>query len=166
MILLRLQTITSCKTKKSITDICLLFSLQIKSSTAVRGLWNSKSGQNRSSSNDKVSAKERHTTWRYFGFELLQGPLNSPDSAPSDFYFFPNLASLETSVFYEGIARHEHRLIKCTDVKGDYNTPISHKPFLGSSNSAANKDMISKIWTNGDRIIWLSREKCEKRGSC
>ena len=27
--------------------------------------------------------------------------------------------------------------------------------FLGSSNSEANKDMISKIWTNGDTIIWL-----------
>ena len=26
-------------------------------------------------------------------------------------------------------------------------------PILGFSNSAANNDMISKIWTNGDTII-------------
>ena len=26
-------------------------------------------------------------------------------------------------------------------------------PISGSSNSAANKDMMSKIWTNGDTII-------------
>ena len=31
-------------------------------------------------------------------------------------------------------------------------------PILRSSNSAANKDMMSKIWTNGDTIIRLSRK--------
>ena len=31
--------------------------------------------------------------------------------------------------------------------------PLSDMPILGSSNSAANKDMISKIWTNGYTII-------------
>ena len=31
--------------------------------------------------------------------------------------------------------------------------PLPHMPILGSSNSAANKDMKSKIWTNGDTII-------------
>ena len=36
-------------------------------------------------------------------------------------------------------------------------------PILGSSNSAANKDMISTIWTNGDTIIWLSRIHCGKK---
>ena len=41
MILLRLQTITSCKTITSITDICLLFSLQFKPSIAVGGILNS-----------------------------------------------------------------------------------------------------------------------------
>ena len=30
--------------------------------------------------------------------------------------------------------------------------PLPHMPVLGSSNSAANKDMMSKIWTNGDTI--------------
>ena len=30
--------------------------------------------------------------------------------------------------------------------------------ILGASNSAANKDMMSKMWTNGDTIIWLSRK--------
>ena len=31
--------------------------------------------------------------------------------------------------------------------------PLPHMPILGSSNSAANKDMMSKTWTNGDTII-------------
>ena len=31
--------------------------------------------------------------------------------------------------------------------------PLPHMPILGSSYSAANKDMMSKIWTNGDTII-------------
>ena len=31
-------------------------------------------------------------------------------------------------------------------------------PILGSSNSAANKGMLSKQLTNGDTIIWLSRK--------
>ena len=31
--------------------------------------------------------------------------------------------------------------------------PLPHMPIFGSSNSVANKDMKSKIWTNGDTII-------------
>ena len=31
--------------------------------------------------------------------------------------------------------------------------PLSHMPTYGSYNSAANKDMMSKIWTNEDKII-------------
>ena len=31
--------------------------------------------------------------------------------------------------------------------------PLSDMPILGSLNSAASKDMMSKIWTNGDTII-------------
>ena len=31
--------------------------------------------------------------------------------------------------------------------------PLPDKPILGSSNSAANKDTMSKIWKNGDTII-------------
>ena len=30
--------------------------------------------------------------------------------------------------------------------------PLPHMPILGSSNSAANKDMMSKLWKNGDTI--------------
>ena len=30
---------------------------------------------------------------------------------------------------------------------------LPHKPIIGSSNSAANKDLMSKIWTNGDTVI-------------
>ena len=32
-------------------------------------------------------------------------------------------------------------------------TLLPDMPILGSSNSAANTDMMSKIWTNGDTII-------------
>ena len=31
--------------------------------------------------------------------------------------------------------------------------PLPDMPILGSSNSAACKDIMSKIWTNGDTII-------------
>ena len=31
--------------------------------------------------------------------------------------------------------------------------PLPDMPILGSSNSAANKDMTSKIWTNGVTFI-------------
>ena len=31
--------------------------------------------------------------------------------------------------------------------------PLPDMPILGFSNPAAKKDMISKIWTNGDTII-------------
>ena len=31
--------------------------------------------------------------------------------------------------------------------------PLPHLPISGSTNSEANKDMMSKIWTNGDTII-------------
>ena len=43
---------------------------------------------------------------------------------------------------------------------------LPHMPNLGSSNSAANKDMMSKIQINGETIIWLSRKHCGKRRNC
>ena len=36
--------------------------------------------------------------------------------------------------------------------------------ILGSSNSAANKDMTAKIWPKGDTIICLSRKHYGKKG--
>ena len=39
-------------------------------------------------------------------------------------------------------------------------------PILGSSNSAAKKDVMAKLWTNGDTIICLSRKHCGKRKNC
>ena len=36
--------------------------------------------------------------------------------------------------------------------KGKIN-PLPHKPILGFSSSAANKNMFAKIWMNGDTII-------------
>ena len=48
----------------------------------------------------------------------------------------------------------ESKFVFHADKKGSYSfNPLPHMPILGSSNSAANKDMISKIWTNGDTII-------------
>ena len=44
--------------------------------------------------------------------------------------------------------------------------PLPHMPILGSCNSAANKDMMSKILTNGDTIFWLSWKHCGKRRNC
>ena len=41
--------------------------------------------------------------------------------------------------------------------------PLPHTSILGSStDSAANKDMMAKVWTNGDRIICLSRNIVRK----
>ena len=31
--------------------------------------------------------------------------------------------------------------------------PLPYTPILGPSNSATNKDMMVKIWTNGDTVI-------------
>ena len=42
---------------------------------------------------------------------------------------------------------------KCKSVAGDLTLPLLDMPILGFSNSAANKDMRSKLWTNGDTII-------------
>ena len=44
--------------------------------------------------------------------------------------------------------------------------PLPHMPNFGSSNSTANKDMMSKIWTNGYTIILFSRKHCWKRRNC
>ena len=38
-----------------------------------------------------------------------------------------------------------------------YFNPLPHMLILGSSNSAANKDIMSEIWTNGYTVICLSR---------
>ena len=43
-----------------------------------------------------------------------------------------------------------------------FSNPLPKMRILGFTNSAAKKDMMSKIWTNGDTIIWLSRKHCGK----
>ena len=43
---------------------------------------------------------------------------------------------------------------------------VPDMPILCSSNSTANKDMMSKIWTNGDIVIWSSWKHCGKRRNC
>ena len=48
------------------------------------------------------------------------------------------------------VVRHwMNRRQVCTEVI----SPLPHMPFLASSNSAANKDMMSKILTNVDAIF-------------
>ena len=44
--------------------------------------------------------------------------------------------------------------------------PLPDTPILGSSSSATNRDMMAKIWINGDSIICLSRKHCGKRRNC
>ena len=44
--------------------------------------------------------------------------------------------------------------------------PLPHMPILGSSSSAANKHMTSKIWTNGDTVTGLNRKHSGKRRNC
>ena len=44
--------------------------------------------------------------------------------------------------------------------------PLPDMPILGFSNSAANKHMMSKIWTNGDTIIQLGRKHRGKGRNC
>ena len=43
---------------------------------------------------------------------------------------------------------------------------LPHMSILGSSYSATNEDMMSKLWTNGDTIICLSRKHYGKRRNC
>ena len=44
--------------------------------------------------------------------------------------------------------------------------PLPDMPNSGSSNSAAIKDIMPKIWINEDTIICLSRKHCEKWRNC
>ena len=44
--------------------------------------------------------------------------------------------------------------------------PLPAMPILGFLNSPGNKDMMSKIWTDGDTIIWLSSKHCGKTTNC
>ena len=49
------------------------------------------------------------------------------------------------------------------NTSSDWLNPLLDMPILGSSNSARNKDMVSKILINRDTIFWLSRKHCGKR---
>ena len=44
-----------------------------------------------------------------------------------------------------------------------YLNPLPDMPNLGYSSLAANKDVIAKIWMNGDTIICLSSKQWGKR---
>ena len=45
-------------------------------------------------------------------------------------------------------------------------SPLPDMPILSSSHSAANKDTLSKIWTNWDTVIWKVENIVEKRRNC
>ena len=51
--------------------------------------------------------------------------------------------------FYQKNGQH----VSISDGKPYSINPLPHMPISGSSNSAANKNMITKIWTNRDTII-------------
>ena len=113
----------------SITDI--FFPLQVKPSLAVRGVWNSKTGQNRGSSNSKMPAKERHDTWRYFGFELQQEP---PNWLHSLFLIFPKLES-----YFPGCQFGKNPC--CRGVLGG---PECKRPPWGDCNARTSLDQV--LW--------------------
>ena len=44
--------------------------------------------------------------------------------------------------------------------------PLPHKSIFGSYTSAANENMTSKIWANGETIFRVSSKHCGKRRNC
>ena len=48
---------------------------------------------------------------------------------------------------------YPHRLSFCPLESKFSHLPLPDMPIMGSSNSAASKDMVSKIWINGDTIL-------------
>ena len=44
--------------------------------------------------------------------------------------------------------------------------PLPHMPILGPSNSVANKNRMSEIWTNGVQLSDWVRKHCGKRRNC
>ena len=57
--------------------------------------------------------------------------------------------TLQKSEFWNFVWRRVENIIG----KGFFLYPLPHMPILGCFNSAANENMMSKIWTNGDTII-------------
>ena len=44
--------------------------------------------------------------------------------------------------------------------------PLPDCPILGPSNQVENKDIMAKMWINGNTIIGISRKHCGKRRNC
>ena len=61
-------------------------------------------------------------------------------------------ASLCGELFHTGPNPSRSRFYFSHAYNADFN-PLPDMPILGSSNSKANKDMMSKIWINGDTVI-------------
>ena len=57
------------------------------------------------------------------------------------------------TVFTTDDACCTHVKLVCVKEENLQINSLPHMPILGSSNSAAHKDMMSNIWTNGDTII-------------
>ena len=71
------------------------------------------------------------------------------------------IVSLVEYIVGKGNGGHQNFLLNLVVFK-----PLPHMPILGSFNSAANKDMMSKTLTTGDTIFRLSRKHCGKRRNC
>ena len=56
-------------------------------------------------------------------------------------------------------------LLFCDDFH-EYINLLPNRPILGFFSSAANKDIMAKIWTNWDTVTCLSRKHCGKRRNC
>ena len=99
---------------------------------------------------------------------------NSADPVPTSNLICIKMASILTSqsrdLKYGGIfSNHCEVIILSIESPArlkDQVHSVPDTPILGSSDSAANKDTISKTWTNGDTIISLSRKHCGKRRNC
>ena len=60
---------------------------------------------------------------------------------------------LDANFFYFSIYDRFIQIQPCACIVNFFFNPLPDRPILGSSNSKATKDMMSKILTNGDTII-------------
>ena len=65
-------------------------------------------------------------------------------------FFYP---LQENPIFQLEQTSENIQLVKNESVSTQKSNSLPDMPILGSYNSAGNKDIMSKIWTNGDTII-------------
>ena len=67
-----------------------------------------------------------------------------------------------TLIFYKAVLDTQYS----SDQSYFFLNPVPYMLISASSNSAADKDMMAKIWTNEDAVICLNRNYCGKRRNC